>query len=277
MQFFGRKGRCAPRMKTSRQGFTLIELLTVMGIAALLITLASTSFFGATRRDTLTKSRDQLCDVLRLARQQASIYGKTHVVVCWNAKVKHQVGSKTVDGQQGRYALFEYVGNVWVKGNKLAAPFGIQREAFALLKQNSRLIDINHPDKDFMRVSSVANDSTLSSSEKSTSSDTVNTLEVEYRTGGTTEKVELYGDNLWVATLKSTPSGVDNPFPLGIRVSQVYSLAQNYKFDTDRKVFVFNGDGCVKSSESVTASHSLSKNASTFTVSVSTNGEISRK
>ena len=52
-----------------RSGFTLIELLVVMGIAALLMTLAATSFFGASRRDNITKSRDQFCDVLRLARQ----------------------------------------------------------------------------------------------------------------------------------------------------------------------------------------------------------------
>ena len=81
-----------------RSGFTLIELLVVMGIAALLMTLAATSFFGASRRDNITKSRDQFCDVLRLARQQASILGKTHVVVCWNADTKITVGNQQISG-----------------------------------------------------------------------------------------------------------------------------------------------------------------------------------
>ncbi len=267
--------------KAARRGFTLIELLVVMGIAALLMTLAATSFFGASRRDNITKSRDQFCDVLRLARQQASILGKTHIVVCWNASTKITVGDKQVTGgQQGRYAMFEYVGNVWPSGTKLAAPFGLQREALATLTTNARLININDPDKPFMRVRKVANDATQTEEDNSQDADSVTKVTLDYYVGGNPKSLDIEGMDLWVATLRQSP-GESKAFPLGIRTSQTYSLPKDYSFSKERSVFIFSPDGRLASgSESaVTAKHSMSKNAdnATFTVSINQQGDISKK
>ncbi len=264
-----------------RSGFTLIELLVVMGIAALLMTLAATSFFGASRRDSITKSRDQFCDVLRMARQQASILGKTHVVVCWNADTKITVGNQQVaGGKQGRYAMFEYVGNVWPSGTKLAAPFGLQREAFGVLTKNARLINIKDPDKAFMRVDELSNDVTQTDEDNDREADSVDGLELEYSVGGQSQSITVSGTNLWVATLRKT-SGESKAFPLGIRTTQTYSLPKDYCFSNDRAVFIFTADGRLEtgSDTSVDAKHSVSKNAdqATFTVSISQQGDITKK
>lgn len=281
MKCFQDKMQLASAGNPARRGFTLIELLVVMGIAALLMTLAATSFFGASRRDNITKSRDQFCDVLRLARQQASILGKTHVVVCWNADTKITVGDKQISGgKQGRYALFEYVGNVWPSGTKLAAPFGLQREAFSLLIKNARLININDPDKAFMRVKTVANDATQSNDDQRNDQESVTSVRVDYKVGGDPQSIDIEDDNLWVATLRQS-SGESKAFPLGIRTSQTYALPKDYSFNQDRSVFIFTADGRLEngSATSVTAKHSVSKNAdnATFTVSISQQGEISKK
>ena len=264
-----------------RSGFTLIELLVVMGIAALLMTLAATSFFGASRRDNITKSRYQFCDVLRMARQQASILGKTHVVVCWNADTKITVGNQQISGgKQGRYAMFEYVGNVWPSGTKLAAPFGLQREAFALLTKNARLINIKDPDKGFMRVEDVANDATQTDEDNDRDSESVTSVQLEYTVGGQSQSINISDSNLWVATLRKS-SGESKAFPLGIRTTQTYSLPKDYCFDNDRAVFIFTADGRLEtgSDTSVNAKHSVSKNAdnATFTVSISQQGDITKK
>lgn len=273
-------------------GFTLIELLVVMGIAALLMTMAATSFFGASRRDNITKSRDQLCDILRLARQQASIVGKTHVVVCWNATTKIKVGDKEVaGGKQGRYALFEYVGNVWPTGTKLAAPFGLQRETLEGITKNARLININDPDKDFMRVSkSRMSEKIEEGDDANKSSDTkVSSLRVDYKSGGKRQTFNVDevldqqdgGDGtLWVATLRKGASET-KAFPLGMRTSQTYSLPKDYAFNQDQAVFIFTADGRLESGSatSITAKHSMSKNAdnATFNVSITSEGVITRK
>ncbi len=273
------------RKVTSRKGFTLIELLVVMGIAALLMTLAATSFFGASRRDTLTKSRNQLSDVLRLARQQACILGRTHVVVCWNASTKITVGDKQVDGgKQGRYALFEYVGNVWADGKKIGAPFGLQREAFSSLARNARLININSVENDskFMRIEKIRNDATMTDEEqgRSENKDSITSLPLEFYFGGQKDTFEVRGDdqqgNLWVATLRDAPSGLSSgkSFPLGIRTTQTYALPKDYCFNNDRVVFVFTADGRCTSAATITAQHSVAKNTPTFSVTVGQNGEI---
>ena len=281
MRFSQKQNVCPRAVARARGGFTLIELLVVMGIAALLMTLAATSFFGASRRDNITKSRDQFCDVLRLARQQASVLGKTHVVVCWNAKTKITVGDRQIaGGEQGRYALFEYIGNVWPDGDKLAAPFGIQREALGSLTKNARLININDPDKEFMRVKHVANDATQTKEDREDDEESVTKVQLDYYVGGQQHSIDLRGENLWVATLRKS-SGESKPFPLGVRASQTYSLPKDYAFNKDRSVFIFTADGQLASGSesSVTAKHSVSKNAdnATFTVTVNQQGDISKK
>lgn len=280
-RFQNQMARLKGRME-SRAGFTLIELLVVMGIAALLMTLAATSFFGASRRDNIKKSRDQLCDVMRLGRQQASISGKTHVLVCWNAATKVTVGNKTVTGgEQGRYALFETVGNVWPKGAQLMAPFGIQREAFAALTKSARLINMNDPDKaEFMRIKDIRGDATQSDEENERDEENVQNVTVEYFVGGESKTFTMRDDNLWIATLRKS-SGETKAFPLGIRTTQTYALPKDYAFTPKRAVFIFTPDGRIESGSdsSVTAKHSMSKNAdnATFTVSIDANGEISKK
>ena len=263
-----------------RSGFTLIELLVVMGIAALLMTLAATSFFGASRRDNITKSRDQFCDVLRLARQQASILGKTHVVVCWNADTKITVGNQQISGgKQGRYAMFEYVGNVWPsEGAVLTAPFGLQREAFSVLTKNARLINIKSPEDGFMRVDKLANDATLTDEESEEFAESEAKVDYDYLVHGEERKFNFPSSA--VVKLR-TPSKTKSAFPLGIRVSQTFALPKDYCFSQERTVFVFTPEGKVeaKPTASVEAKHSVSKNAdnATFTVSISSEGKIEKK
>jgi prepilin-type N-terminal cleavage/methylation domain-containing protein len=269
-------GLCVTKMR-SRKGFTLIELLVVMGIAALLMTLAATSFFGASRRDTVTKSRNQFCDVLRLARQQACVAGKKHVVICWNATTKIKVGDKEVDGgKQGRYAIFEYVGNVWPQGRQLCAPFGVQREAFATLTRKSRLININDPDQTkFIRLTRVRGNATETNREQGQNMQNISAVRLDYEVAGSDAGgFEARGDNLWVATVDSQSPMPNEPFPLGIRTSQTYALPKEYGFDKDRVVFVFSEDGRCETTSSVKASHSVAKNLPTFSVSVSSEGVV---
>ncbi len=269
-------GLCVKQWR-SRKGFTLIELLVVMGIAALLMTLAATSFFGASRRDTITKSRNQFCDVLRLARQQACVLGKKHVVICWNVDTKIKVGDKDVDGgKQGRYAIFQYVGNVWAQGRYLCAPFGVQREAFATLTKKSRLININDPENDkFIRLEKVRGNATETADEQDDNAQKITSLSLSYDVGGTgTEEFNVLGLNLWVATATSGSPLPSGAFPLGMRTSQTYALPKDYGFDQDRVVFIFTEDGRCENTSSVKASHSVAKNLPTFSVSVDAEGVV---
>lgn len=270
--------------RRGHRGFTLVELLVVIGIATLLLTLSATSFFGATRGEALNKSRDQLRDVLLSARQQACILGKTHVVLCWNVDTEVEVGSKTQKGKQGRYATFQYVGRVWPQGNKLAAPFGIQRDLLSSLHVNERLINIDDPDDNkFMRVKNVPNDDTktIDDNASDNSGNRINNLDYDYYDG---EKLRLvasdvkdyYGhQNLgfFVAELRES-SGETKPFPLGLRVTSTYSLPRLYSFDKDRTAFVFTPDGRVEQSGSVRASLALAANAPAFTINVSADGDV---
>ena len=132
-------GPLAAARRAPRAGFTLIELMVVVGIAALLLTISATAFFGASRTENLTRSRNQLRDVLLMARQQACITQKPHVVVCYNVDSEIEVGGSTQKVEQGRFALFRYVGRVWPQGDKLAAPFGLQRDLLSTLSVRERL------------------------------------------------------------------------------------------------------------------------------------------
>ena len=276
--------RMGQRMGGGRAGFTLIELLVVIGIAALLLTLSTTSFFGATREEALSKSRDQLRDVLLTARQQACIVGKTHVVVCWNADTEIEVGSKTQTGKQGRYALFQYVGRVWPQGNKLAAPFGLQRDLLATLRPNERLINIDDPDKDkFMRVENVAYDDSKTADDNADDnrSNRIQNLDYEYYDGETvrltaSEEKDYNGNQnlgFFVAELEES-SGETKPFPLVVRVTGTYFLPRLYAFDRDRVAFVFTPDGRVEQGGTVRATLELASNAPSFSITVNGDGDV---
>lgn len=301
MTFFGTYASVRKGTLSRRSGFTLIELMVVIGIAAMLITMAATSFFGAMRQEGVTKSRNQLRDTLLLARQQACILGKTHVVVCWNSDTEVVVGSKKSKVKQGRYALFQSVGNVWHEGKTLLAPFGLQREVLgAALRKNARAINLFDPDAStFMRIDKIADDPTKDNDDlnEQINNNRKNRLSYDYWVAGQKKSLEmLAGDadleigeegttrsnpGFWVATLEgSAPS--DRAFPMAVRVTATFSLPDAYAFEGgDRAVFIFGPEGSLQSgsASSVTAAHSISKNAknATFTVSVDGQGTVSVK
>lgn len=301
MTFFGTYASARKGILSRRSGFTLIELMVVIGIAAMLITMAATSFFGAMRQEGVTKSRNQLRDTLLLARQQACILGKTHVVVCWNSDTEVVVGSKKQKVKQGRYALFQSVGNVWHEGKTLLAPFGLQREVLgAALRKNARAINLFDPDAStFMRIDKIADDPTKDNDDlnEQINNNRKNRLSYDYWVAGQKKSLEmLAGDadleigeegatrsnpGFWVATLEgSAPS--DRAFPMAVRVTATFSLPDAYAFEGgDRAVFIFGPEGSLQSgsASSVTAAHSISKNAknATFTVSVDGQGTVSVK
>ena len=281
------------RFLRNRSGFTLIELMVVVGIAAILITMAGTSFFGAMRQESVTKSRNQLRDAILLARQQACMMGKTHVVICWNADSKVVVGSKEQTTKQGRYAVFQSVGTVWHEGRELIAPFGVQREILgASLKKNARAISLFNPDAStFMRIDEY-NDNTMDNDDNNRrlGSKRKRALDLDYWVAGQRKTVRLsaseedleIGDpnqkrtnpGFWIASLKgSAPS--DKAFPLAVRTTATFSLPKQYAFNNDRAVFIFNPDGSVGSgsASSISAAHSTSKNAKNATFSLSIDGD----
>ena len=282
-----------------RRGFTLIELLVVIGIAALLITMAGTSFFGAMRQESVTRSRNQLRDIILLARQQACILGKTHVVVCWNSDVDITIGSKKQSVKQGHYALFQELGPVWHDGSYLTAPFGVQRETLSsAMRTNSRLINLFDPDASkFMKVKNLVDDP--SKNDRQLNEQITNNrrgrMAYTYWVAGAKKTLNLIADDqdlatgdagedrknpgFWVATVSgSAPS--DPAFPLAVRVTANFSLPQGYKFNgDDRQVFVFGPDGTLQSgsASSVSAAHSVANSAknATFTVRVDGQGSVS--
>ncbi len=282
--------------RASKRGFTLIELLVVIGIAAMLITMAGTSFFGAMRQESVTKSRNQFRDTLLLARQQACILGKTHVLLCWNTESKVTVGNKEQKTKQGRYALFQAVGTVWNKSRDLMAPFGFQREQLlSSIKANSRVVNLNDPEDEIMRIERVASDDSLSLEDRNTqnSNHRQRQLNYAYFVGGSRETLEMTaggtdqlemgkGDRLnnpdfWVATLRgSGPS--DEAFPMAVRVTSNFALPQHYAFDDNVAAFVFAPDGSVSGASSITAAHSVSRsNTPTFSASINGDGEVTVK
>lgn len=272
----------AVRLRARRQqGFTLIELLVVIGIAAMLLTMATTQFFGAMRRESATKSRNQLRDLLLTARQQACILGTTHVLICWNANAKVTVGDKVkTDGKQGRYALFQYVGDVWKKGNKLYTPFGVQSELLASLKHGARAVSLADPSATkFARITEVVRSPAKTDEKVEEELRKTADIDLAYMVGG--EKVTgqwsvpMYPVADFSGTLKDLENG---RVPLAIRTSSTFSLPQYYAFDRDRLVFIFTPDGCLAadSDKSISAKHSLSSSAKNVTIglSVSDDGTV---
>lgn len=279
--------------QAARAGFTLMELMVVIGIAALLLTISATAFFGASREENLTRSRDQLRDILLSARQRACIEGVPYVVICYNTTSEIEVGSSTEKIDQGRFAMFRSVGRVWPIGDKLAAPFGFQRDQLGTLAKKERLINLDDPEKkasggssQFMRVKNIAKDPNRLSndSDSDNSGNAISTLDYEFKpmgNSGSTETLQLrapvtgtnYG--FYVAELESS-SGENDPFPLGVRETETFSLPSGYKFNNDRIAIVFLPDGRAEKTVTVSASTSMGGNTETptFSISVSTEGEV---
>ena len=282
--------------RAARAGFTLMELMVVIGIAALLLTISATAFFGASREENLVRSRDQLRDLLLSARQRACIEGAPYVVICYNTTTKITVGSKEETIDQGRFALFRSVGRVWpANGDCLAAPFGFQRDQLSTLAKRERLINLDDPEKEasggssqFMRVEAIARDPDRLSDDPDTNNKSVDELNYDYYpTGGDSpETLRLVaskkgGDNdygFYVARLESD-SGETKPFPLGVRATSTFSLPSGYKFDSDRTAFVFLPDGRAREAVSISAATSVggTGDAPEFSVSVSEDGEVDIK
>ncbi len=280
--------------RAARAGFTLMELMVVIGIAALLLTISATAFFGATREENLTRSRDQLRDILLSARQRACIEGVPYVVICYNTVREIEVGGTTEKIDQGRFAMFRSVGRVWPVGDRLAAPFGFQRDQLATLAKKERLINLDDPEKkatggssQFMRVKNIAKDPNRLSndSDSDNSGNAIDLLDYEYEPiDGTTETLKMrapvtstdYG--FYVAELESS-SGESKPFQLGVRETETFSLPSGYKFNSERIAFVFLPDGRAEKQVSVSASTSVGGNTETptFSISVSTEGEVDIK
>lgn len=285
-------GSLAAARRAPRAGFTLIELMVVVGIAALLLTISATAFFGASRTENLTRSRNQLRDVLLMARQQACITQKPHVVICYNVDSEIEVGGATQQVEQGRFALFRYVGRVWPQGDKLAAPFGFQRDLLSTLTVRERVLNLDKPDQGvggspFMRVSAVARDDNLLSDDSDDANDgnAISRLSYEYYDGQTLNLV--YAGNMntgsnklgfYVAELDRS-SGESQPFPLGVRVTGTYSLPRGFAFSNDRTAFVFTPDGLVRKGGTVSASMSVGggNNAPSFSIDVATDGSVTIK
>lgn len=270
----------------ARRGFTLIELLVVIGIAAMLLTMASTHFFGAMRRESITKSRNQLRDLLLTARQQACILGTTHLVICWNSDVEIQVGDRKTKARQGRYALFQYVGDVWQSGQKLYTPFGFQSEQFATLKHGARAVSLMDADASkFARITDVVRSPTKTEEtiRNDISSDRTTSIEYVYTVGGQAGqekwKPAMFPIASYTGTLKAVDAS-DKRVPLAIRTSSNYSLPQYYAFDKDRTVFIFTADGCLDSTgASAIAANFAAGGGSAkklgFSLSVNADGTIS--
>lgn len=72
------------RVKNKRDGFSLLELLAVMSIAALLTTLAVTSYFSAVRGMSRRSAVNNLANTLIQARQRACMDNASVSVVCYN-------------------------------------------------------------------------------------------------------------------------------------------------------------------------------------------------
>ncbi len=257
-----------------KKGFTLIELLVVIGIAAMLITMASTSFFGALRQEDATRSKKQLIDIIRTARQQACITGKTHIVVCWNSDTTIQVGNREERAEQGKFAVFSYVGNVWQQGNALCVPFLQQKELLTTLTPGTRVISLADPDAErFGVISSGGNID--SGTSVNTGSATVQ-RNYAFDVGGTRETQRIHAPIVaYVKGSVSLQANDNDEIPLAARSTQTYRLPRYYKFNRKRTAIIFNPDGSVEETVSLKAEHSKASNDKNgFDITVNSQGDV---
>ncbi len=266
-----------------KRGFTLVELMVVIGIVALLISISASAFTGGTRQDSVTKSRDQMRDVLMLARQQACITGRTHVVVCWDAKSEIKSGNSSTTVDQGRYAMFEYIGDLWAHGGSLYVPFKVQLEAMESLKVGTRLVSLLDPDAaKFPRIEKVMQDRTKTAQQQEAMvQGGLRAIEYKYPTAGNYQGASWTPTMYKVAEYSGTLASDSDTgkVPLAVRVSSTYHLPEYYAFNK-RSVFIFTPDGCLGRGSATGVSASPPKQAAntkeaTFSIKVNDNGEVS--
>ena len=262
----------------ARRGFTLIELIVVVGIVAMLITMASTGVFGALRQEDATRARNQLRDVLLAARQTACVFGRTQVVVLWNADTEIEVGNRKQAAKQGKYAVFSSVGNVWLSGTQICVPYGYQRESLGALEPGTRVISLADPDATRFAVideSLTGPNMTQSDIDQNRQAQTV---QLRYLAGGQQESVN-YPMQV-IARLRSGAAplkSVDGVVPLAARDSQVYNLPAYYAFGSDRTAIVFRPDGRVETEGNarLSVSHSVaSRETGNFSLSIDSTGKV---
>lgn len=280
-----------------RRGFTLIELLAVVGIAAMLLTLATTAFFGAMGGEDAAKGKQQFKEVVASARQEAVISGKPTLVLCWNSKVERKVGTKTETTQQGHYAIFKYIGNAWPApgdAKVLGSPFGLEREIFDNLvaSEDNPLPVFNLADESTdkpIKLEYVRNNPNLRDSDRNEAKKRVRidhfsipawaegseqasyALEVYNPSAG--EKNQLGCLALEKAISTSSQENA-NTIPLATRTSSNFSLPEGYHFN-QRAIILFNVDGTAREAVSVTLTpNRAKKNLSEQAVTITKDGDV---
>ncbi len=268
----------------AKRGFTLMELLVVIGIAALLITMASTSFFGALRQEDRAKAENELCDALRSARQNACISGKAQVVICWNTEREIQVGNDTERIQQGMYATFQYIGNAWLANSSLYVPFGLQREMMGNLSPNARIINLLNPSAlSFAKVGGNRDYEHYDADDDVIEEQLAYPFQVQ-----NTKVTDLKGLALRVAQLSSSANlagvkdSVSEMIPIGMRITRSKALPTHYAFDGaggQRIAIVFNPDGTVGDGAGIlkASNRKSPNNPQEIAVDVTANGAITVK
>lgn len=272
--------------KGQYSGFTLIELLAVVGIAALLISVASSAFFGVSRKEAANRGKKQLRDVIVSAQQDATISGHPTIVFCWNSSRNQQIGNQTIQVKQGHYALFKYLGRAWPDGSKrLGSPFGIEREAFNGLSAPLPVFNLNDLDGNPkpMKVVRVKQSNYVEKKEENDSY-SIKEFEIPIYVGGsdTGDKLIVGGSDEnaiemgCLALDEPMPGSGNEPyFPLAVRVSANNSLPEGFIFSGDkRQVVIFNADGGASESKTITIENTADAN-DRFTLNVKTNGDIS--
>lgn len=288
--------------KTSRdyrRGFTLIELLAVIGIGALLLTLATTAFFGAMGGEDAAKGKQQFKEVVASARQEAVISGKPTLVLCWNSTFERKIGSKTQSIKQGHYAIFTYVGNAWpAPGNSrvLGSPFGLEREIFDSLiaSEDDPLPIFNLADESGdkpIKLEYVRNNRNLSNQKRNEAKRKVkiDSFEVPAWSKGSTTSYSLnvynpddgeknqLGCLALEKAIATSSKGDANTIPLATRSSANFSLPEGYHFNR-RTIILFNVDGTAREGVSVTLTpNSAKQKLGAQVVNISKDGEVEFK
>jgi prepilin-type N-terminal cleavage/methylation domain-containing protein len=283
------------RLHNKRNGFTLIELLAVVGIAALLLTLATAAFFGVMGGEDAAKGKQQFKDLVANARQEAIISGKPTLVLCWNSNVEHKIGNKVETTKQGHYAVFQYIGNAWPSPNDtkvLGSPFGLEREIFDSLRADpdNPLPIFNLADKSDdkpVKLKYVRNNINLDKTERERAKREVRidhfSIPVLVEGSSTGDTLEIYnpdaGDKNQLGCLAldkgvSRPTEGGNSIPLATRTSSNYSLPEGYYFSNGRTIIFFNSDGTARESVSVTLTPTSTKKNTAQVVSISKDGDV---
>ncbi len=245
-----------------KRGFTLIELLVVMVIASMIVTFASVAYFNANKKEGQTKAKRQMRDIILMARQRACTSGQPQAIVFWNDQEKIAVGKSVSTRTLPRYALFSYLGDVYINGKNIIVPFRGQstllKSLRAVYQKNSweqswsPAINLNDPKgtKTFKikRFARTIGDTT----ERVTAS--------YYEPINFSYKIEGDGVNLAMKNFRglkigeteqapNVPSGT--AIPLAIQASQIFLFPKTITYASNttsfREVVVFDANGTLAS------------------------------